>query len=268
VSAGSAPAELWRELARARLPLHRRMLASRALMRLLGAMPERLRRAAFSGRAHYCPVCESRVRGFMRFGHLSAEWCPVCGAMKRHRLLWAFLRHETNLFDGAPKRVLHVAPEEALEPRLRRVPGLDYVTADLHDPRVQDRVDVMAMPYADGSFDVILCSHVLEHVEDDRAALREFRRVLKPGGWAALMVPYNPHGLTDEDASVQDEAAREERFGQLDHVRYYGRDLVDRMREAGLEAEVVSAVGVLGPEQLAAAGVDAGETVFVGARPA
>lgn len=234
---------------------------------MLGALPTRLKRAAFYGRTHYCPVCESQVRRFIRFGHLPAEWCPICASMKRHRLLWVFLNRHSDLLDDEQKRVLHVAPEVALEPRLRQVASLDYVTADLYDPNVQDRVDIMDMPYPNEVFDVILCSHVLEHVSDDRAALREFERVLRPGGWAAIMVPYHAESLTDEDPDVVDEAEREERFGQVDHVRFYGRDFVGRLEEAGLQVTVVSAPDVLDPDGLATMGVEEQETIFVGTKP-
>lgn len=236
-------------------------------MRFLSVIPERMKRAAFSGQTHFCPVCESDLRSFFRFGHLPAEWCPVCTSMKRHRLLWVFMQRETTIFAGTSKRVLHIAPEEALEPRLRGALGPGYVTADLYDPRVQDKVDIMDMPYADDTFDVILCSHVLEHVEDDQAALQEFRRVLNPGGWAAIMVPYNEHSLTDEDPSVASEAEREKRFGQADHVRYYGRDLVERLERAGLRVRMVRAIDLLGPGALVVTGVDEQERIFIGTKP-
>jgi SAM-dependent methyltransferase len=257
----------WHDVRLLRLPGQRSMLASRAKMRALRWLRPRVRRWLYRGRRHYCPVCGSGIRAFMRFGRLNAEWCPVCTAMRRHRMLWVFLHQRTNLFDGRPKRMLHVAPETALEPLLRRVPRLDYITADLNDPRVMDRQDITDMSYDDGTFDVIACSHVLEHVPDDRAAMREFRRVLKPGGWAVIMVPYVPDELTDEDAAITSPADRERRFGQHDHVRYYGRDIVERLEEAGLHVEVVTARALIEPGELNRLQVDEDETLFYCARP-
>jgi predicted SAM-dependent methyltransferase len=183
-------------------------------------------------------------------------------------MLWLFLQQRTNLFGGQTQRMLHIAPEAALEPRLRRIPSLDYVTADLNDPLVMDRQDVTDMTYDDESFDVVACSHVLEHVADDRAALREFFRVLKPGGWAVIMVPYAADAVTDEDSAVTDPAEREVRFGQYDHVRYYGHDIVDRIEEAGLHVDVVTANSLLDAGELSRIQVDAGETLFYCSRRA
>jgi SAM-dependent methyltransferase len=135
--------------------------------------------------------------------------------------------------------MLHVAPEECLEKRFRRRLGAGYVTADLLNPRVMVSMDVTNIQYANHSFDVISCSHVFEHVVDDRKAMREFRRVLKPGGWAILNVPITVE-RTFEDPSVIDPAERLRLFGQEDHVRCYGPDYVDRLREAGFTVEVTT----------------------------
>jgi SAM-dependent methyltransferase len=153
--------------------------------------------------------------------------------MERHRLLWLFLRERTDLLDG-PHRLLHLAPEPVFHRRLSVLPGLDYVTADLDSPLARDRVDVTALPYADDSFDAILCNHVLEHVPDDRRAMRELHRVLRPGGWAILQVPIRSgRATTYEDPTVTGPAERRRAFGQEDHVRIYGRDYEERLAEAG-----------------------------------
>lgn len=193
----------------------------------------------YRGEGRWCPVCERSSRKFRPFGEVRRNdaKCPQCGALERHRLLWLYLHHRTNLFDGRPKRVLHVAPEQWLEPRLRRRLGTGYVTADYLDPHVDERVDISRMPYRDGTFDVILCSHVLEHVPDDRLAMREIRRVLRPGGWAILLVPITAD-RTFEDPTVTDPAERRRLFGQADHVRRYGPDYVNRLEESGFRITI------------------------------
>jgi len=173
--------------------------------------------------------------------------CVRCGALERHRFVWRYLEARTDLFDGRPKRVLHVAPERCLEPRLRSRLGQGYTTADLLDPRAMVRMDITDIHYPDGSFDVIYCSHVLEHVPDDRRALREFRRVLKPDGWAILLVPITAV-RTVEDASIVDPADRSRIFGQADHVRRYGPDYVERLREAGFMVRVDQVADCLGDD--------------------
>jgi len=134
--------------------------------------------------------------------------------------------------------MLHVAPERCFESRLRKYfePG-NYVTADLLNRRAMVRMDITDIQYPDGYFDIIFCSHVLEHVQDDKKALMEFYRVLKQGGWAILNVPINAE-RTFEDPLVVDPAERLKVFGQEDHVRRYGPDYIDRLREAGFKVRV------------------------------
>lgn len=254
------------ELALARLPRHRAMLLSRARMRALQSLPSGVRRTLYRGDRRYCAVCGSRVRRFLPFGPIEDEWCPVCASMGRHRLLWHVLSR-TDAFRGGSGRLLHMAPEPGLEGALRRRGTLRHTTADLHDPHVDDTVDITDMPYADGTFDLLLCSHVLEHVPDDRAAMREVARVLKRGGSALIMVPFHDDEATDEDPGLTDVAERESRFGQHDHVRYYGRDIMDRLRAVGLRVQATRAEELLDAERLAREAVRAGETVFVCTKP-
>jgi predicted SAM-dependent methyltransferase len=145
----------------------------------------------------------------------------------------------TNIFTD-PTRLLHVAPERRLEKHLKAISSLDYLTADLLDPDVMTKMDVTKIQFADNEFDAILCNHVLEHVPDDRKAMRELNRVLKFGGWAMLQVPIsNRLQATYEDWSVRSPIDRLRRFGQEDHVRVYGADYVERLTEAGFRIDVI-----------------------------
>jgi len=156
-----------------------------------------------------------------------------------------------------------MAPEPGIERELRRRTAFRYTSADLHDPRVDDTVDITDMPYADRTFDLVICSHVLEHVPQDRAAMREVARVLKETGTALIMVPFHDAPVTDEDPSITSPAEREVRFGQHDHVRYYGRDIIERLTMAGLRVHAARAEGLLSASQLESEAVTAGETVFI-----
>ena len=117
--------------------------------------------------------------------------------------------------------------------------GNGYITADIESPLAKVKMDIHEMPFRENQFDVVLCNHVLEHVNDDFQALSEIRRVMKPGGWAILLVPFfNPVGETTfEDDSIKNPREREKIFGQADHVRKYGRDYPQRIRQSGLEVE-------------------------------
>lgn len=188
------------------------------------------------GTRFVCPCCGS---GFRRFdpgpGGRPDAACPRCGSLERNRVLALMLR--TWLEQESPRDILHFAPEGVIRRLLER-PGVGYAGADL-DPDPGDlRVDIQALPFADGSFDLIVCSHVLEHVPDDRLAMRELRRVLRPGGAALLQHPID-HSLeaTIEDPGETDPAERLRRFGQDDHVRRYADDIVVRLEQAGFAVE-------------------------------
>ena len=133
--------------------------------------------------------------------------------------------------------MLHVAPELCFESRFKKRLGDNYLTADLFNARAMVKMDITNIEYPDQSFDVIYCSHVLEHVQDDKKAMREFCRVLKSNGWAILPVPVNDDE-TFEDPSIVEPSERLKAFGQKDHVRRYGLDYVDRLREAGFRVAI------------------------------
>ena len=193
------------------------------------------------GSRRECPVCRSLLRGFSAYGRPPRRdaRCPVCGAAERHRFMWHYIERKTDLFSGRRgRRVLHVAPEPCLEARLRERLGTDYVTADLFNPAML-RMDITAIDQPDGSFDVIFCSHVLEHVSDDKKAMREFARVLSPGGWAILLVPIIAD-RSHEDPTVTDPRERERLYGRSNHVRAYGPDYADRLRECGFAVAVTT----------------------------
>jgi SAM-dependent methyltransferase len=168
--------------------------------------------------------------------------CPHCGALERHRTLWPFLRDVITPDD----RVLHFAPEAILVQCLRRVRHASYTAADLDAVAYSERIgapvteaDLMNLPWPDDSFDKIILSHVLEHVPDDMRAMQELRRTLATGGEVISQHPYKPdRAHTFEDPSITSPEERFKAYGQVDHVRLYGRDLMDRWQQAGFEIEV------------------------------
>ncbi len=246
-----------------------------------------LRRLAFRGSARACPLCGNHVRGFHAHGGGAAvldsrrvvggmrrenDRCPVCHAQDRSRLMMLWLERHGGIGKG-PVRILHVAPDQGLYLWLKRQSGIDYVGSDIdarryrHIPGVQT-ADLTQAPFPSDSFDLVICSHVLEHIPDDRAAFAEIFRVLKPGGHAVLLTPFALDGKgTDEDPSVADPAERDRRFGQWDHVRIYDReDFLARMRAAGFEAGLYDPA-VDAPERAAALQLNPLEKLPVGRKP-
>ena len=146
---------------------------------------------------------------------------------------------------------LHIAPEVCLSRKFEKIFQPDqYVTADLESPLAKVKMDVQNIPFPDGSFDVVFCNHVLEHVADDRLAMREMYRVMRPGGWGVMLSPVDSwRAETFEDDTIVDAAERTRIFGQYDHRRIYGRDYADRLRETGWRVEEIDYFNALTPDE-------------------
>lgn len=237
-------------------------------MRILNKQWQELRgmfrRVTRYGTARECPCCHAMLRVFAPYGLVRREeaLCPVCRSLERHRLIWLYLTRNTDLFDGRPKKLLHVAPEVQLSRLFQAHPEIDYLSADLCSPKAMVKMDITDIQYPADTFDVVYCSHVLEHVPDDRKAMREFYRVLKPGGWAILLVPITVK-KTFEDPSVTSPEERERIFGQHDHVRRYGPDYVDRLREAGFDVKADDFASHLDENEARRYGIRRGDLVYL-----
>ncbi len=231
---------------------------------LVAALRRRARLITYAGRRVECPCCERRFRRFViPDPELLNAVCPWCGSHIRHRGLQLFLANRTDLFT-ARRRVLHLAPEHVLQERLRALPNLDYLSADLDSPIAMEHFDLMDIPHDDESFDAFLCSHVLEHVPDDRRALRELFRVLRPGGFGVVQVPFDfTRAETHEDPSVVAPEDRAREFWQEDHLRVYGHDLPQRIEEAGFRVEVDRYLRGLGEAAIERYGLYSLEDVYV-----
>jgi SAM-dependent methyltransferase len=203
--------------------------------------------------------------------NVDAYSCPSCDASDRERLYALYL---DRVFASGQRerrcRLLEFAPSFGLSRKLKRHPLVDYRSADLFRNNVDDRVDITDMrDYPDAFFDVVLCSHVLEHVPDDRRAMRELHRILRPDGFAIVMVPL-VHGVdeTNEDTAIDTPALRWKYFGSDDHLRQYGkRDFADRLAAAGFALERLG-VDFFGNDAFRRAGVAADSVLYVVRRTA
>ncbi len=204
----------------------------------------------YLGRARRCPMCGCRRRRFLPYGYVTSRedaLCPKCLSLERHRMIWLWLERNTGLFSERPT-LLHIAPEVSLMRHFKRIyKGTDgYITADLESPLADMHFDVQSIPMDDCSVDVIICNHLLEHVEDDRRAMSELYRIMRPGGWGIMIVPEDrSRATTFEDDTITDKAERTRLFGQYDHRRLYGRDYDDRLRSVGFKVERIAFAATL-----------------------
>ncbi|WP_282132093.1 class I SAM-dependent methyltransferase [Cellulophaga baltica] len=210
---------------------------------------------AFSmkGDTYTDPIDGKSFKRFLPYGYESPRenvLSPSTLSLERHRLLWLYLRDETDFFTKKYK-VLHFAPEQAFYKRFRALENLNYTTTDLDSPLADIKADICDLPFADNSFDIIFCNHVLEHIPDDTKAMEEIYRILKPNGWAVLQIPQDlKRATTFEDDTITDRKERAKIFGQYDHVRIYGRDYFTKLREIGFHVDEVDYTSKLKPETI------------------
>lgn len=230
----------------------------------------RLNGLALAGRAVECPCCGGRFRRFKRYGASGrpGALCPRCRSFERHRLLWLYLSERTDFFTSELS-VLHFAPEYWLRKSFGRLPNIHYTSADLDSPLADLLTDITAIARADEEFDVVLCVHVLEHVVDEGRALSEILRVMKPGGWAIIMVPMDRNReRTFEVRGAVSPSERMRLYGKSDHVRVYGRDFGRRLAEAGFAVKVDNLVEELGGEAARRYGLGVNTDIYLCEKPA
>ncbi len=184
-----------------------------------------------------CPICKWEGREFLPFGIVLRKnaKCPKCGSLERHRLIYLYLK---NIIPGCKyAKILHFAPESCIADFLKRFKQINYFSAGLHPSDDLDE-DITKLTLKDNEFDIIICSHVLEHVNDDIKAMSELCRVCKPGGFAMILVPLDyRRELTYEDWSIINPEMRTIAFGHPNHVRIYGRDFIKRLQKAGFKVK-------------------------------
>jgi SAM-dependent methyltransferase len=217
----------------------------------------------YIGDKYMCPLCQAKLAYFSplpmfylremyehQFVHsifqsetLNIEHyeCPACHCSDRDRLYLLYIEHILQNTEKSRKiRLLEIAPAPQLRKALQQNEQIEYRCGDLFMDGVDDKIDITDMNvYADESFDVFICSHVLEHINDDLRAMRELHRILKPGGWGITMVPINLALEEDyENVNATSASERWKHFGQDDHVRMYSKPgFVGRLTEAGFRVE-------------------------------
>jgi hypothetical protein len=207
----------------------------------------------------FCPCCKGSFTKFLEVGPKREPMlCPRCRSNDRDRFFWLFLDKYPDFLTPGMK-LLHVSPETIYYKRFKKIPGVQYIPGDKFVlqfgntyPKDTVYLDITNMPeHADNSFDFIFCSHVLEYIKEDRKSLRELYRVLKPGGKAIISVPINfGHYETLEDPNVTDPLEQQRLYGDTGHLRYYGEDYVERVREAGFKTAFTPLTDFISPEMM------------------
>ena len=237
---------------------HRLYSLARGSYTLLSRPTRRVSKAArpylYAGKRVQCPFCKGRFRRFAPTGVLDRPFwrsetakrllaldyiavcnqqCPRCGSSERHRLAYFYLKDALNFDALSGIRLLDVGPDEFVTRALFDRTDLDYVSIDSSRTNATHIMDVTDLKFKDNTFDCVICYHVLEHVKDDRKAMSELFRVLKPGGWGILQVPIWSDQTFEDDSIPRSDYL--EYYGHADHVRRYGPDYMGRLKTAGFK---------------------------------
>lgn len=202
-----------------------------------------IQRIIYAGNKYMCPLCGFKAKSFMPGGlhtkRANAK-CPRCGCVERHRILWRYFIYKNIVINEKNKSLLHFAPEPALKSKFLDILP-NYKSSDYGTTTSDYAFDLTNMDCPDAQWDYLICFHVLEHVKDDRKAIREMYRVLKPGGTAFIQVPIWPSELhpTYENSVITDPRDRQITFGQDDHLRIYGMDFIERLKKVGFDVDEV-----------------------------
>ncbi len=200
----------------------------------------KLKAPLYAGDNVTCNCCEKSFRTFIPKGNIERQnaKCPYCGSLERTRLLYAYLQNETTIFTK-PSKLLHIAPESCLADIFRKT-SVDYIDGDINPTLASTVVDLTAMQFANNTFDMIICSHVLGHIPDEAKAIREMKRVLKPTGTAIIMTVIDlKNDNTFEDASIVTDEDRLLNYGEHDLVRRHGLDFGARLKVSGFRVKEI-----------------------------
>ena len=209
-------------------------------------------RILYRGKKFVDPIDGSSYRTFLPYGYNRLRknaLCPGTLSLERHRLLWLYLKRKTKLLEKNIS-VLHVAPEIIFIKKFKKITNWNYVSIDLKSPLADIKANVYNLPFEENYFDLILCNHVLEHIEDDNKALNELHRVIKNKGTLIAQVPLEKNlKKTFENKEIMNPKERNKHFGQYDHVRVYGLDFYARLAKSGFKPKKIDILKEMSNEE-------------------
>lgn len=189
----------------------------------------------YKGETCQCNICDKKLKEFILVENGNLV-CPVCGSLGRTRRLWDILNRE---FLKPNIKILDFSPSRAIYRSLKNNNSVEYFPSDFENEFLADyNYDITNINAKSDEFDLIICYHILEHIENDKQAISELYRVLKPNATCIIQTPFK-EGEIYEDFSIKSKEERVKHFGQDDHVRIYSvNGLTERLIDAGFEVDV------------------------------
>ncbi len=221
-----------------------------------------LLRIKYYGNKMICPLCNGHFRKFLPVKERENAFCPKCGSLERNRLIFLYLKQKS-VFNTKNQRILHVAPNKMLQKKLSKLGNLEYISINITPELAMYKMDLTNLTFENNYFDIIICSHVLEHIDDDKLAMKELYRVLKEKGWGLILVHIDSNSeKTIEGSEIKDLKIRKELLGQEDHVRKYGLDFIVRLRNTGFQVKIDNFANDLEESTLKKFGLNKNEKVY------
>lgn len=188
----------------------------------------------YMGNKYLCNICNFKMSKFVKLENQD-QLCPKCGSLGRTRRLWSLLENEIQ-----GKKILHFSPSKSLKKKLESLDGIEYITTDyLGEFDAMKKLNIESIDEPNEEYDLIICFHVLEHIENDTKAMEELQRILKQGGMCLIQTPFKDGEIYENDAIKTDEE-RLIHFGQEDHLRIYSVEgLINRLRNAGFKSRLL-----------------------------
>lgn len=188
----------------------------------------------YLGNKHQCNICSKKLNSFVLLKN-DDLLCPFCGSLSRNRRLWNLL-NEKRMIKG---NILHFSPSRSLYRKLKKNREINYFSSDFENEFIADfQFDITEINQESEKFDIIICYHILEHILDDKKAMSELYRVLKPNGTVFIQTPFKESDIY-EDYSIVLPEEREIHFGQNDHVRIYSVEgLKERLVNIGFKVQI------------------------------
>jgi SAM-dependent methyltransferase len=189
----------------------------------------------YSGSKYECNICEFKMRNFPPSEGVNTI-CPQCGSLSRTRKLWSLIQNEVS-----NKSILHFSPPRSIAKKLKTISKSKYITSDFEGEfEADENFNIENIDAPSNSFDLVICYHVLEHIENDQKAISELFRILKRGGQCFIQTPFKT-GETFEDKNAKTPEERLKVYGQKNHVRIYSvTDLKDRLDKEGFNTQILS----------------------------
>jgi SAM-dependent methyltransferase len=236
------------------------------------------RALSYFGLKYQCNICNRHFRKLLPIGinnnatknivggGYRFALCPGCHSTDRERLIYWYILNKTNILHSQKTiKLLHIAPERNLQKVFKANNKMKYINGDLNPLIAEKVIDITDINFENNYFDFIICNHVLEHVKDDKKAMRELFRVLKPGGEAILQVPmFKTMIKTFEDFLIVLSEEREKYFGQKDHLRIYGKDYKEKLESEGFKVKLYDIKNDINNKDIIKHGMNSEEILYIG----